>query len=57
MSTASLYETRISSRGGGAGFGAISALLLAVGIVYAGFQLYEDLAMSPSTTVSSIFGA
>ena len=51
MSTASLYESRISSRGSGAGFGAIIALLLAIGIVYAGFQLYEDLLSSPLKSV------
>src|SRR5215472_6878361 len=51
MSTASLYESRISSRGSGAGFGAIIALLLAIGVVYAGFQLYEDLLSSPLKSV------
>jgi PiT family inorganic phosphate transporter len=51
MSTASLYESRISSRGSGAGFGAIIALLLAIGIVYAGFQLYEDLLTSPLKSI------
>ena len=51
MSTASLYESRISSRGSGAGFGAIIALLLAIGVVYAGFQLYEDLLSAPLKSV------
>jgi PiT family inorganic phosphate transporter len=47
MSTASLYDSRISSRGSGAGFAALIALLLGLGVVYAGFQLYQDLATSP----------
>jgi PiT family inorganic phosphate transporter len=51
MSTASLYETRISSRGSGSGFAAIIALLLGTGIVYAGYALYSDLVSSPLKSV------
>jgi PiT family inorganic phosphate transporter len=48
MSTASLYDSRISSQGSGGVFGAIIAILLAIGIVYAGSQLWGDLASAPA---------
>jgi len=47
MSTASLYDSHISSRGHGAGFASIVALLLAIGVLYAGIQLYIDLSSAP----------
>jgi PiT family inorganic phosphate transporter len=47
MSTASLYDSRISSRGHGAGFALIITLLLGIGIVYAGIQLYNDVSTAP----------
>src|SRR5579872_6110059 len=47
MSTASLYDSHIAPRGHSAGFAAIIALLLGIGIVYAGIQLYNDLSSAP----------
>ena len=51
MSTASLYDSRISSRGSGGGFAAIIALLLALGVVYTGIRLYGDLVSAPLGSV------
>src|SRR5215469_7419967 len=51
MSTASLYDSRISSRGSGGGFAAIIALLLALGVVYTGIRLYDDLVSPPLGSV------
>ena len=48
MSTASLYDTHISSRGHGTGFALIITLLLCIGIVYAGIQLFNDLSSAPT---------
>jgi PiT family inorganic phosphate transporter len=50
MSTASLYDSRISSRGHGAGFALIITLLLGIGIVYAGIQLYNDVSTAPGSS-------
>jgi len=51
MSTASTYDSRISSQGSGAGFAAIIALLLALGVVYTGIRLYDDLVSAPLGSV------
>jgi inorganic phosphate transporter, PiT family len=50
MSTASLYDSRIASRGSGGGFTAIISVLLAAGVVYTGYQLYSDLSSAPGTS-------
>src|SRR5579863_2484867 len=47
MSTASLFDTHLSSRKSGAGFTVIITLLLIAGVLYAGLQLYHDLESSP----------
>ena len=48
MSTASLYDTRISRKsGGGIAFPLIITVLLGIGIVYAGIQLYNDISSAP----------
>ena len=47
MSTASLYDTHISSRGSGNLFAVVITLLLSAGVVYAGVQLYNDLSTAP----------
>jgi len=52
MSTASLYDSHISSRGSGAAFGLIITILLAIGVIYAGSQLWGDLSTAP---ISSAF--
>src|SRR5215475_5188236 len=51
MSAASTYDSRISSQGSGAGFAAIIALLLALGVVYTGIRLYDDLVSAPLGSV------
>ena len=51
MSIASTYDSRISSQGSGARFAAIIALLLALGVVYAGIRLYDDLVSAPLGSV------
>ena len=51
MSTASLFDTHISSRRSGAGFTAIIALLLAIGGAYTAVQLYDDLVSAPLHSV------
>jgi PiT family inorganic phosphate transporter len=47
MSIGSVSDSRISSLSSGGGFTALIVLLLGIGIVYAGTQLYGDLAASP----------
>lgn len=47
MSTGSVLDTRIPSRSNDRGFVAIIVLLLGIGVVYAGTQLYGDLVSSP----------
>ena len=48
MSTATVYDSRIAARrGSGAAMAAIIALLLGIGIVYVGIELYDDLVSSP----------
>ena len=47
MSTASLFDTHLSSRKSGTGFTVIITLLLIAGVLYAGLQLYHDLESSP----------
>jgi PiT family inorganic phosphate transporter len=51
MSTTSTYDSRISSQGSGTGFAAIIALLLALGVVYTGIRLYDDLVSAPLGSV------
>jgi PiT family inorganic phosphate transporter len=46
--TVSVFDTRIARQEkSGAGFAAIIALLLAIGVVYSGIQLYDDLTAAP----------
>jgi len=52
MSTASLYDTNISHRGGGSVFAIVITLLLCVGVVYAGMQLYNDLSTAPAMSAA-----
>ncbi|MBV8888547.1 MAG: inorganic phosphate transporter [Alphaproteobacteria bacterium] len=49
MATAeSVVQSRLAARrGGGAGLAALIALLLGAGLVYTGYQLYEDLVSAP----------
>ena len=48
MSTASLYDTHIARKSGsGIGFGLIITVLLSIGVVYAGIQLYNDISSAP----------
>ena len=55
MSTASLYDSHISSRGSGAAFGLIITILLAIGVIYAGSQLWGDLSTAPSSSAFVYF--
>ena len=48
MSTASLYDAHISSRGSGNMFAIVITLLLSAGVLYAGIQLYNDLSSAPT---------
>jgi PiT family inorganic phosphate transporter len=48
MSTASLYDSHIQSRGSGNWLAIAVALLLCAGVLYAGTQLYDDLSASPT---------
>jgi inorganic phosphate transporter, PiT family len=48
MTTATVFDTRISKPGrSGAAMNVAIALLLSVGVVWSGFQLYDDLLTSP----------
>jgi PiT family inorganic phosphate transporter len=48
MSTASLYETHLASRGRGNALAVVVTLLLSAGVLYAGIQLYGDLSTAPT---------
>jgi PiT family inorganic phosphate transporter len=48
MSSTSLYDTHIESRGSASTFNIVVALFLCAGILYAGMQLYRDLASAPA---------
>jgi PiT family inorganic phosphate transporter len=52
MSTASLYDSHIQSRGSGSIFAIVITLLLSAGIVYAGTQLYGDLESAPAMSAA-----
>jgi PiT family inorganic phosphate transporter len=53
MSTASLYDSHFQqSRGSGGLFAIVITLLLCVGILYAGIQLYNDLSSAPVMSVA-----
>ena len=52
MSTASLYDSHISSRGSGNLFAIVITLLLSAGVLYAGIQLYDDLSTSPAMSAA-----
>lgn len=47
MSTASLYDTHIAHRASGNAFAVIITILLSVGVLYAGVELYDDIATAP----------
>src|SRR5215831_17082550 len=52
MTTASVFDSRIAPhKSGGAAMASIIALLLGIGIVYAGIQLYDDLTAAPLKSV------
>jgi len=48
MSTASLYDSHIASRGSGNLFAIVITLLLCAGVLYAGIQLFDDLSTAPT---------
>jgi hypothetical protein len=48
MSTTSLYDSHIQARDSSRAFSIVVTLLLCAGIVYAGTQLYRDLASAPA---------
>ena len=52
MSTASLYDTHISSRGSGNIFAIAVTILLCAGVLYAGVQLYDDLSTAPAMSAA-----
>jgi inorganic phosphate transporter, PiT family len=52
MSTASLYDSHIQSRGSGSIFAIVITLLLCAGVLYAGTQLYNDLESAPAMSAA-----